>query len=559
MASENDGFQPVGNYDLDDDEVEETEIDEGSARIALFATVEGDGTEQALSCRPLVRLLFRQGRQSTVLASIQSHKFHKGHARRFFGALSPILKKIIEEESYVPASAYESDVDEENSDGGSKKNRKQETIDPSDVVPDATSTEALEFLKASCLCLGAYLEGLVERRSDTSADNDRKRYPVMDEVFAVAELLHGVLFSLHSCGSKGVQVQATIATLCETWWQQRFVDREAMVVQLMPFLAAKSLDTSAQKADVKRLFLIRDALGVLDFENESIAYLKSLLLRTVSSPLFLKMTEGKRFVASLFYLHQSMVQDLHQAIRVQIPEAKKQILQAYGDIYFRAWRETEPDSQVRNAIEEMALQDLMYAVLHVATPGTAKSLMTILEPFHAAKKTPEVENLLHRMYGPILWRSLRAANPRVRVNAATILSATFPLKASSAGHKEMERAVQKGAKTLKSLLTDNDPRVRVAGSEATATVLATFWDVLPTTDIRTLLNRKCIYLYSCILDYVCTRSLTLCGHLTISLQILSLNMHRMPHPRLFELQQSTPSVSFSRQKRATRCSVLCSP
>ena len=476
------------NMEYDDTSAEDCGIDEGSTRLALFAAVEGDGSEQALSCRPLVKLMFRQGKQNTVLASIQSHKFHKGHARRFFAGLAPILKKVIEEETYVPASAYETDNDDAND--TPKQNRKQNVIHPTDVIPDSKSTEALELLKASALCLGAYLEGLVERRNEN--DNDRKRYPLMDEVFAVAELLHGVLFSLHSCGTKGMQIQATIASLCETWWHQRFVDREAMVVQLLPLLVVRSLDASAQKSDVKRLFLIREALAVLDFENERIHYLRSLLLRTVSSPFFLKMTEGKRFIASLFYLHHSMVRDLHQAIRVQIPEAKKQILQAYGEIYFRAWKDAAPDSQVRATIEETSLQDLMYAILHVANPGMAKSLITILDPFHAAKKNAEIENLLHRMYGPVLWRSLRAANPRVRVNAAVVLAATFPLKASSASPKEMERAVQKGTKALKALLTDNDPRVRVAGSEATAMVLATFWDALPATDIRMLLNRKFI-------------------------------------------------------------------
>jgi hypothetical protein len=59
-------------------------------------------------------------------------------------------------------------------------------------------------------------------------------------------------------------------------------------------------------------------LVVLDFENESISYLKSLLLPTVSSPLFLKLPEGYRIIASLFYLHESMVKDVHQAIRVEI-------------------------------------------------------------------------------------------------------------------------------------------------------------------------------------------------------------------------------------------------
>mmetsp|Transcript_21473 Transcript_21473/g.38966 ORF Transcript_21473/g.38966 Transcript_21473/m.38966 type:complete len:243 (+) Transcript_21473:300-1028(+) len=96
----------------------------------------------------------------------------------------------------------------------------------------------------------------------------------------------------------------------------------------------------------------------------------------------------------------------------------------------------------------------MHAILHVATPATHKSLMTLLEPIHSAKKTPSVETLLHRMYEPILWRSLRAASPRVRVNASTVLSATFPLKPRSASPKEIERAIQKGISALEALLTD---------------------------------------------------------------------------------------------------------
>jgi condensin-2 complex subunit G2 len=465
---------------MDDMSVDDSEIDESPSRLALFAAVEGDGTEQFLSCRPLVKLLFREAKQTTILASIQSHRFHKGHARRFFAGIATILNKVIQEESYVPASAYESDDEQEGTDN---QNRKQETINPSDVVPDPKSTEALEFLKASALCVNAYLEGLVDRRAET--DTDRK---IVDDVFVVAELLHNALFSLHSCGAKGLLVQTSIASLCELWWHQRFVDREALVVQLLPLLVVRSLDANAQKSDVKRLVHILEALDVLDYENESITYLQSLLLRTVSSPLYLRINEGKRFIASLFHLHNALVRDLHQAIRVQIPDAKKTILQAYGEIYFKAWKESE--THVRTAIEERALQDLVYSVLHVTNPTMAKSIHTILEPFHNAKKNSEVESLLHRMYGPILWRSIKAANPRVRINAAAVLSVTFPLKTASINHKETEQAIQKGTKALKDLLTDSDPRVRVAGSEATATILATFWDVLPVIDIRMLLNRK---------------------------------------------------------------------
>jgi hypothetical protein len=71
-------------------------------------------------------------------------------------------------------------------------------MDPADVVPDAKSTEALDYIKACTLCLSAYLEGLVERRTGTTNSDDRKRYSVIDVALEVAQLLHGILLSLHS-------------------------------------------------------------------------------------------------------------------------------------------------------------------------------------------------------------------------------------------------------------------------------------------------------------------------------------------------------------------------
>ena len=105
-------FEPIGSYDIPTED--DVGVNEASARLSLFAAVEGDG---ASSCRPLVRLLFHRGKQSVILASIQSHKFHKGHARRFFSGICGVLKKVIEEEIYVPESAFE----QETQNGGAQK------------------------------------------------------------------------------------------------------------------------------------------------------------------------------------------------------------------------------------------------------------------------------------------------------------------------------------------------------------------------------------------------------------------------------------------------------
>jgi hypothetical protein len=87
-------------------------------------------------------------------------------------------------------------------------------------------------------------------------------------------------------------------------------------------------------------------------------------------------------------------------------------------------------------------------------------------------------------------------------NAATVLLATIPLKPSSASPKEIECAIQKGIREL--LLWKHYWRiairmhVHVAGSEATETVLSTYWAVLSLTEIRLLLNHKYNYVWICI-------------------------------------------------------------
>ena len=97
-------------------------------------------------------------------------------------------------------------------------------------------------------------------------------------------------------------------------------------------------------------------------------------------------------------------------------------------IYFKAWKEL--DGQALLAFENNCIQDFMGHAVHASNPSLFKSLYRILESFHTEKRLPAVENLLLRLYEPILWRSLKAANPIVRRNAASLFVSVFPLQVS---------------------------------------------------------------------------------------------------------------------------------
>ena len=318
--------------------------------------------------------------------------------------------------------------------------------------------------------------------------------------------MHDLLFPLqHGPVSSGIKVatqaQSAIFSMCERYWHGNFEDKEQLVTQLIPLLLMKSLNDNAQKNDVKRLYSIREAIDLLDFQDESIESLKLHLLRVVGNPLFLQSVEGRKFITHLFQVDTTLVIDLHRAVRAQINGAKKSILNAYADIYYNAWKssteivsddEEEDEGEIgaiQQSIEENALQDFMYQVIHAAVPSTAKSVRVVLDKFYVNKKNPDVESMLHRMYGPLLWRALSGANSKVRIQASVVLSDTFPLRDPNASVEWTTACVKKSVEALVSLMKDDIPSCRVAGCVATAKILSLFWTAIPSQDIRLLLDQ----------------------------------------------------------------------
>ena len=480
------------------------------SRKAIFVSLEGgiDGNESLLSHHAIVELFFRpklddlkkgheysaREQREILLNSVRSIKFQKGNARRLFSSLCEVLNHVIENDLFVPASAYEKENDGPKSPNNQSEhieNQKSRNLsintEERDKQPDEASTEALLFLKACGYLILAYLENIINKNSSKKRKSQvPSDFHVVEEACNVAQKLHNILFALQSCGIEGQKVQNLLLSMCEKWWLGKFIDREFMVPQFLPVTIMKALDSDAKQTEIKRLFSVRDALYLLDFEDENISFLRSLLLKTVSNPLLLRSSDGRRIISMLFQLDKSLISDLHQSIRVQIPDSKKPILLSYGDIYYRAW--TESNDEMKQAIEECALQDLMYAALHIESSSMAKSIMIVLSTIHEKKKSPNIDKLLYRMYGPIMWRALSASNALVRVRAASILAETFPLHDPDRGSAEMEGSVKKTVATLTELLMDPDPRVRVAAADATARILATFWDALPPAKIQILLD-----------------------------------------------------------------------
>ena len=108
--------------------------------------------------------------------------------------------------------------------------------------------------------------------------------------------------------------------------------------------------------------------------------------------------------------------------------------------------------------------------------------------FHESKRIKGVDALLLRLFGPIIWRSLRCANSTVRVHATSLFLEAFPLQNPDAGAADLELLVQKQVSLMFSQLEDDHHLVRCAAVSGICRALASYWELVPSLDRHRLLG-----------------------------------------------------------------------
>uniref|UniRef100_A0A8B9MAH1 Condensin-2 complex subunit G2 n=1 Tax=Accipiter nisus TaxID=211598 RepID=A0A8B9MAH1_9AVES len=110
--------------------------------------------------------------------------------------------------------------------------------------------------------------------------------------------------------------------------------------------------------------------------------------------------------------------------------------------------------------------------------------------FHKQSKVRQgVEEMLYRLYQPILWRALKARNSEVRSNAAFLFVDAFPVRDPSFNTEEMDNEIQKQFDELFSLLEDPHPVVRSTGILGVTQITSKYWEMIPPTLLADLLKK----------------------------------------------------------------------
>ncbi|KAK2657623.1 hypothetical protein Ddye_010675 [Dipteronia dyeriana] len=310
-----------------------------------------------------------------------------------------------------------------------------------------------------------------------------KRVFSASDLLPAVQLLHDNLILFES----DLVLSLEIATLCESWWRDDLEGKEMLISQFLPFLVSRSL-TLKKKVDVHRVYVLRDAFTLFDFEDESIEDLKLLLIRCVISPLYLKTEDGRKFLAFVCGLSQQVLKEGLAMIKSQIPFGRKSVLEAYGEVLFRAWKGVVEEG-FRKEIEDRFLQGLVEGAIHASSKGLAASVRRVLGAFINQRTIDGVEKLLFKLSEPVIFRSLQVANSNVRHNSLHLLLDLFPLEDPDSTKEVKDTLLDKQFFLLEKLLMDDCPDVRVVAVEGCCRILHLFWEIIPSSTITKILTK----------------------------------------------------------------------
>ncbi|XP_040840295.1 condensin-2 complex subunit G2 isoform X2 [Ochotona curzoniae] len=300
-----------------------------------------------------------------------------------------------------------------------------------------------------------------------------------------AIILNGVLYALPESERK---LQNSIQDLCVRWWEKGLPAKEDMGKTAFIMLLRKSLETK-RGADICRLWRIHQALYCFDYDLEESSEIKDMLLECFINTNYIKKEEGRRFLSSLFNWNVKFVKMIHETIKNQLQGLQKSLMVHIAEIYFRAWRKAS--GKILEAIENDCIQDFMFHGVHLPRKSPVHSTVReILSYFHHQKKIRQgVEEMLYRLYKPILWRGLKARNSEVRSNAALLFVEAFPIRDPNFLAAEMDSEIQRQFEELYSLLEDPYPMVRSTGILGVCKIASKYWEMMPPTILIDLLKK----------------------------------------------------------------------
>ncbi|KAF7245950.1 Condensin-2 complex subunit G2 [Varanus komodoensis] len=261
--------------------------------------------------------------------------------------------------------------------------------------------------------------------------------PIADEninfkaLLECALILNGIVYALPDSEKSLLRA---IQCLCERWWEKGLEGKEEFGKTAFVMLLKNNLEKKTiVGANIIHLWRLHRALLCFDYDLEESNEVKDLLLQCFMSVNHIKKEE---------------------------------------------------------VIEHSCIQDFMHHAIHLPRKSPLHpKVREFLSYFHKQNKCRQgVEEVLYRLYQPILWRALKARNSEIRSNAALLFVDAFPILNPSFNKEETDNEIQRQFDELFSLLEDPQPLVRSTGVLGVSKIAFKYWEMIPAAVLAELLK-----------------------------------------------------------------------
>ncbi|XP_054847532.1 condensin-2 complex subunit G2 [Eublepharis macularius] len=317
--------------------------------------------------------------------------------------------------------------------------------------------------------------------------------PTVDENTNCQDLLECALILneiLYALPGSEKSLAGAIRHLCERWWQKGLEGKERFGKTAFLMVLRKNFERKTiVDADIIHLWQIHRALLCFDYDSEESNEVKDLLLRCFMSVSHIKKEEGRRFLSFLFTWNVNFIKMIHGTVKNQLQCFPRSLMTNIAEIYFRAWKKAS--GEILKVIEHNCIQDFMHHAIHLPrnSPLHPKT-RELLSYFHKQNKCRQgVEEVLYKLYQPILWRALKARNSEVRSNAALLFVDAFPILDPHFSKEETDSEIQRQFDQLFTLLEDPQPLVRSTGVLGVSKIAFKYWELIPASVLADLLQK----------------------------------------------------------------------
>ncbi|XP_015666969.1 condensin-2 complex subunit G2 [Protobothrops mucrosquamatus] len=308
---------------------------------------------------------------------------------------------------------------------------------------------------------------------------------VMEALLECVVILNGILFALPDSEKSLLEA---IQCLNERWWKTGLEGKEQFGKAAFLMLLKNCLGNKTfMDADITDLYDLQSALLCFDYDSEESNEIEDLLLQCFMNPGYIKKEEGKRFLSFVFTWNVNFIKLIHETIKNQFLCYPRSLMKHIAEIYFRAWNKSS--GEILEVIEYSCIQDFIHHAVHLPRKSQINAkVRELLSYFHKQNKCREgVEEVLYRLYEPILWRALKVRNSEIRSNAALLFGDVFPILDPNC-NEDREKGVQRQFDELFALLQDPEPLVRSTGVLAVSKITYKYWEMIPAKVIIGLLK-----------------------------------------------------------------------